>query len=759
MLKATSFPFTLVGPGQTAVGSVGFTSPADASYKAEITADNHSIFKVSKIWAFRPTLEWADNGPDPGDGVHKPPHRPVKVIVDELVGTSDGITPLNVLQGDMLTIYVQMVCPRNPDDTYFATLTITSSNAADTTDVRLSVPTGYVDVQVLNNNASTAPGSDATWKLRLQSLAGPGANISFAAGLQDSVGAISIPPVTTFLPRRGLLIMSLNATVGDTTPPGSYTFYLTETVFNGADTFSPAALSLTVTDPPVLVTGPEPILVMYPGDQIEFPLDVQLKGATTGVDLSIDPTVPGLTCTFVDGGGNNLAAPVHLDIPGKGHDQVSLRVTAAQDTPMNPTAFAVSWSAYNDSEQGKITFGVTIVPPQIRLHAEIVTGGLSGLGGFVDLTFAADGTYTVHWHMWNTSKLTGYDYQVRAIFTAANGMILVMQHSGHVDAEDVFGSAAEDDYVENGKHLWVQANWGEVVNGSMAVSHEYSASGGILGELESLAQDAVIIWSGGLAAGTTGAAFGMMISLTRETDRVFGGVAGAFAVVGGVVVFSVEIAIGANTVTALMCATVAGFALGAVTDAALISARQVHEEEYDFANSAGVGGSNYSNDPENASVFMGILPPIENLWITNLCNPDRGRAFTVRLQGITYMNMGAAYDHIIDPNGQPKAYPAQGQLFIHELTHALQIDRRNYAAVICSGIVNGVSYIFGNDVYQFGPAGPDWHSSYFNLESQAHVVDAWLAGRDTNNYPTGQPMDRNSPYFMYIRDNIRTGDV
>jgi hypothetical protein len=74
--------------------------------------------------------------------------------------------------------------------------------------------------------------------------------------------------------------------------------------------------------------------------------------------------------------------------------------------------------------------------------------------------------------------------------------------------------------------------------------------------------------------------------------------------------------------------------------------------------------------------------------------------------------------------------------------------------------VNGVKFAFGDDVYKFGQAGPDWHSSYFNLESQAAVVDHWFAGEDKDNHwPAVRPMDPKSHYFGYVDKNLRTGDM
>ncbi|MEP6948568.1 MAG: hypothetical protein ABI863_04815 [Ginsengibacter sp.] len=389
-------------------------------------------------------------------------------------------------------------------------------------------------------------------------------------------------------------------------------------------------------------------------------------------------------------------------------------------------------------------------PRSITLSARVVTGGLSGLGGQLTLTLNSDGSYTVHFHMWNSSDVTGYDYAVRAIFTSPAGMILVSMHSGHVDAKSITGSSAEDDYEESGSYAVLHQNWSDALNGSMYETHEYSASGGILGELEDIAKEIVVIYTGGLIAGAAGTAMGLTYALTAEAGKAFGGIGETVAIIGGMVVFSVALAAGAGVANSLLLATVAGVAAGAVTSE-LVKIRPIGEDEYNFANSLGPGGSNYNKqDQVNSSVYMGMLPPMEKLFITNLCSPDNGRAFTVRgADGNIYLNLGAAYDHAIDPAGQGNSYPRRGQLMVHELAHSMQIDRGSTWGVICSGIVNQTEYSFGDDVYTPPAAGTDWHSAAFNNESRAAVIDEWF----------GRGMSPDDQYFQYIHDNVRTGDM
>jgi hypothetical protein len=242
-----------------------------------------------------------------------------------------------------------MACPSDPADTYVATLRITSSNSADTTDVPLSVPTGQIDVEVLNSTATGAPGADATWLLSVRSVAGAGGRISFspdpggAANLPAPNSAINIPPVTEFLPRRGHEIVSLKASIGDVAPPGTYGFFVAEEIFDRADTlFSPFSLSLNVTNPQIIVASDQPsTFYMVPGSEVQFNLYVQLKGTGTVLDLTIGPTPQGLSCTFLDAQGNPIPN-WHLNLTTKEQIKLPVRVRVDQAGAQSPASLTFS---------------------------------------------------------------------------------------------------------------------------------------------------------------------------------------------------------------------------------------------------------------------------------------------------------------------------------------------------------------------------------------------------------------------------------
>ena len=97
---------------------------------------------------------------------------------------------------------------------------------------------------------------------------------------------------------------------------------------------------------------------------------------------------------------------------------------------------------------------------------------------------------------------------------------------------------------------------------------------------------------------------------------------------------------------------------------------------------------------------------------------------------------------------------APGQLFIHELVHAWQIDATFFLpGLMCGAILNQATTLFGNmDIYLYG--NPDRAFGEFNLEQQASIVDEWFGAN--GKMQTGNRQEsEDSPYFRYIRDNIR----
>lgn len=374
--------------------------------------------------------------------------------------------------------------------------------------------------------------------------------------------------------------------------------------------------------------------------------------------------------------------------------------------------------------------GATDIPQSYTTPSQsVLTPAGTALGGFVFFTFQSNGDYTVNFHM-HDSGFPDYDFQVTGIFTTQSGLSLAASHGGHVEgtASTTFTHAPnrDDDFSESGNSSWVQQHWADIPGGQLWVTKDYSATG-VVGVIEDVAKGILDV-----AVGVTSLEVGVVIGIGSEIGRVFGelGIGAAFGVIAGTVVF----AFGGGIVVAL----VAGVGVTAVVDI-MIQQRQIYNWEYDFADSC---------------VFKGSLPSMDKIYITNLTGLG-GKAFTFPgVDGKTYINMGDGFSNALSYTRDQ--YQTTGQLLVHELTHAWQIEHSTFVpGLVCNAAVDAANKQVSGNVYQYGPPGPAWSS--FGVEQQGAIVDQWFAGISTPVVPYRKPHDSGDPYFIYIRDNIRKG--
>jgi hypothetical protein len=370
----------------------------------------------------------------------------------------------------------------------------------------------------------------------------------------------------------------------------------------------------------------------------------------------------------------------------------------------------------------------------VNFHADITTPAGTALGGTVDITLFSDGRYSFNVHM-HDSGFDPYTFRVRCALQAPSGLTVLFQTSGHTDGtgSNPFGHVNRDfDHNEEGQNSMIKQCWMDMRASSMSVSKSYEDAG-VLNTIEDIAKDLL----GFLVADVTfGAGLALVIAASAELanalDASFVGPGGLVGVVvaGGVVwVFGPS---------AIIAAVVAGVAAGAITDA-MIKHRQMTSEEYRFAS----------------TVFGNTLPPRERLYLTNLSHGG-GRKYTwPNLDGSVVINLDDAFDdpmHYASINN----YPTKGQVFIHELAHAWQIQTKSFIpGVLCKAVLETGSY-------DYGPAGQAW--SDFGLEQQAAIVDHWF-GKYAGMWNTIEDVIANlatqdaihDSYFGYIANNIRLG--
>jgi hypothetical protein len=410
-------------------------------------------------------------------------------------------------------------------------------------------------------------------------------------------------------------------------------------------------------------------------------------------------------------------ATAQLDLPAK----TSTRELAQRVNLAPP----ISLSQLIDALQAPVSF-----------HGDITTPSGTALGGTADITVFSDGRYTFDVHM-HDSGFDPYDFRVRCTLQAPSGLTILFQTSGHTDGtgSNLFGDVNRNfDHHEDGTNPMILLNWLDVRASSMSVSKSYEDAGA-LHTIEDIAKDLL----GFLIADVTfGAGLALVIAASAELadslDASFVGTGGlvGVAVAGGVVwLFGPS---------AIIAAVVAGVAAGAITDA-VIKHRMMTPEEYQFAS----------------TVFGDTLPARERFFITNLSH-DGGKKYTwPNLDGSILLNMNE--DAFDDPvhHSEP-AYTTQGQVFIHELTHAWQIRTESFIpGILCKSEFKTAAYNYGSVI------GKDW-SSDFGLEQQAAIVDNWFGAHaagwtsiDDLIAKLGSQAAIQDPLFRFIANNIRLG--
>jgi hypothetical protein len=381
-------------------------------------------------------------------------------------------------------------------------------------------------------------------------------------------------------------------------------------------------------------------------------------------------------------------------------------------------------------------------PPAVKTFtATWSTSGGNTIGGTETLTVSSDGTWKIDFDTWNGPGVPTYNYQIRAYLIGPNVPIILLSHSASI-ANNLF-SRVDQPYTESGINPLIAMYWSSIENSAtLQVQADYQPSG-VLGFLDQVVADLLQ-----LGVGAVGGAVGAIIALTREALGALHAALGAgttIGVIAGVAVFVIGAVAGLGIGAAALVGTVAGAATGAVANA-LIQTRAMTPTEIAMAQ----------------QVFQRELN-CDNVMFTNFS--VTGRAMTAPgVDGKTYCNFGSEFAADMSKVSN-SAYPVAGEVMIHELTHAWQIQHNSFIpGFVCSGMINQAEYRFGDNIYRYGPPGPPWNS--FNLEQQASIVNEWFAGNGdppTLDFPGVQSafpgMDTKNPYYEYLKQNILTGSA
>ena len=369
----------------------------------------------------------------------------------------------------------------------------------------------------------------------------------------------------------------------------------------------------------------------------------------------------------------------------------------------------------------KMVESVAVNSPLV-FTAPIITGGLAALGGLVTVTINLDGSVRWQGHA-HDSGADGYDFGIAVLVRPPVGRAIALAHSGHVSG--TFGTGSrDDDWDETSPpSIYISRFLSDYKDGQLESHLEYSSDIGS-------AFESITSWLVKFGVGSVlGPGFGAVVFVGVELGSLIstGSLVPGARIIEGVLWMAGP----GNTLFAIAAAGIAS--LGSRT-------REIEAEWYDWANN---------------EVFLGALPPRDRLVLTDTIGGDN-RAFTFpRYDGKITLNMGdAAFD---DPRNYPNG--KYGQTFIHELVHACQIQHTAMdLALLADAFSSKICEATGGNPYIYGFAGPAY--SGFNLEQQAQIVSDWFSGSvPSSSNQTGIQKDTNSPYFRYINENIRTGNL
>jgi hypothetical protein len=329
--------------------------------------------------------------------------------------------------------------------------------------------------------------------------------------------------------------------------------------------------------------------------------------------------------------------------------------------------------------------------------------------------------------------LASYKFRVRAVLRSANGRLAVAaQKTGEVKGMLDPGGSSQFDWDDPVPSPPVADRWADVQSASMVVSKSYGMSG-VLGTLGDLLVD----WWEYLAANVVLGPVTGVVFLGSELGALTGW---QWAGPGGLVGLGVASGVAfLQGPTFIIPALIGGTLIGSQ----LVKSRAMTAAEKDFA----------------ATVFGDTLPT-DRIVLTNLIGLGDVPFTVPGVDGSILVNMGGpGYD---SPMTQPLfpgvGYTVGGQTFIHELTHAWQIA--HWPLTLGYFWEAARDHLDVPDRALYGPAGPPWSS--FTQEQQAKIVDHWFAGQTVWARPrpaSRLPMDPNDPYFTYIANNIRMGEL
>jgi hypothetical protein len=342
--------FGSLAPGQKGDASKDVVHPAvdAARVTAQIIA-GAPFFTVDSLTVFDVVEVTADPSEVPKN--HKGPLPKGKVL--EIVGQSNGTTPVAVGSGQSLTVEVSATPPDGfiPLDTVLGTVLI-QGDTWNPIHIPLAAFVAHVNTELLAA-PTIQQGQQADLPIKLQWLAGPDTDVQYTLNADPASQGITMLPMTLHLNRAGTVSGNLHFTAAPDAPVGMHSLAVFESAFNGQDV-TEIYPDLNVVHGPVAVSLTTPdALVTEQGASFLSEVLVALSGESTAVSLTPGTMPAGVSF-----------APQTVTVGIGGSAFVGLQFTvdahAFATAPPVPSQATIHWSAYNGEQTGTLTLSLTI---------------------------------------------------------------------------------------------------------------------------------------------------------------------------------------------------------------------------------------------------------------------------------------------------------------------------------------------------------------------------------------------------------------
>jgi hypothetical protein len=364
-----------------------------------------------------------------------------------------------------------------------------------------------------------------------------------------------------------------------------------------------------------------------------------------------------------------------------------------------------------------------------RFTASIDTDAMHGEAEFI---VDSAGNYRFRGSV-RATGVPSFAYKVQATLRTAGGAVIVVEASGEVFGLDT-PKHSESHWDEGAVSAEIPRFWIDIRSGATFDTNTQKNLIGTLDAIVSVAETVVEVYVAAQFRGLIGAVVVLGLKLGAESGHTFVNpniLAGITVAAGVLVLFGPS---------AIVPALVAGTGTALLAD---IRHRTLRRDEIDFAR----------------RVFLDKVP-YHRILVTDLYNPDStdagiplDREFTFpALDGGIWINMGKNFDQTLGPDANASvrggSYSTDGQVFIHEMTHAWQIANTNNFTLGCKALTDH-NYNFGIERVLRGVP-----FRAFGPEEQGAIVDKWF-GQFTGRLESAEAL--RDPKFRYIERHIRAG--